>query len=62
MFLEGLEEEELIQSAPGGTDPTLTDTQVHQSGGTKIIDQTFHADFSGVPGELAAFGLPERTI
>lgn len=62
MFLEGLEEEGLVESVEGPADANLVDSEVHHSGGTTIVDQTFHADFSQVPGEMAAFGIPEQTL
>jgi hypothetical protein len=63
-YLEGFEEEGLIESAGGGgrSDPTLVDEKVRKSGSTTIIDRKHKASFSMIPGEMAAFGLPERSI
>jgi hypothetical protein len=44
------------------TPRSLVDRQVHRSGGTTITDEKHRMVASGVPGELAAFGIPERTL
>lgn len=65
MYVEGYEWEGLIEAAEGGgasQDPTLVGQEVHKSGGTTITDKHYQTKFSGQPGELAAFGLQERTI
>lgn len=62
LYLEGLEEEGLIETVAGSADPSLVDQQVSHSGSTTIVDQQFHSDFSGQPGEMAAFGIRERTL
>lgn len=63
-YLEGFEEEGLISSAGTGgrADPTLVDEKVRKSGNTTVIDRKHEATFSMIPGEMAAFGIPERTI
>ena len=62
MYLEGFEDEGLVQAASGTNDPTVKSEQVHQSGGTTITEREHGATFSGIPGEMSAFGLPERTL
>lgn len=64
MYLEGLEEEELIVTRrdAGPRDSSLRNEKVHQAGSTTVVDRDYHADFSMVPGEMSAFGLRERTI
>ena len=70
MYLDGLEQEELIvfrtAGAPTKEDEqshtTLVSEEVHRAGSTTITDRTVRASFSGVPGEMAAFGFKEQTI
>lgn len=61
MYLEGYEEEGLVESH-GSADPTVTAEQVHRSGGTTITERQHEAKFSNLPGEMAAFGIPEMTL
>ena len=60
MYLEGYEEEGLVGEA--SDDPTLTDRTVHQSGGTTVTESKHSTQFSSVPGEMTAFGIPEQTM
>lgn len=62
MYLEGYEDEGLVEQRAGSEDSSLVDEQVHQSGGTTITERKHEAKFSLVPGEMAAFGIPERTL
>jgi len=62
MYLEGYEEEGLIEPGDGSADPTVVNERVHHSGGTTITERRHHATFSGQPGELTAFGFTERTL
>lgn len=62
MYLEGYVEEGLVESRPGSADPTVTSEEVHRSGGSTITDRKHRATFSMIPGEMRAFGIPERTI
>lgn len=62
MYLEGYEEEGLIEPINGSEDPTVVSEEVHRSGGTTITDRAHRATFSGVPGEMSAFGLHETTL
>lgn len=60
-YLEGYEWEGLIERSDG-SDPTVISEEVHQAGGTTIIDREHEATFSGLPGEMTAFGLRETNI
>lgn len=64
MYVEGYEWEGLIETASDGgqSDPTVVSQEVHRSGGTTITDAKHQTTFSGLPGEMAAFGIQERTI
>lgn len=62
MYLEGYEEEGLIERHGGGSDPTVVKEQVHQSGGTTITERHHVTTFSQQPGEMTAFGITERTL
>lgn len=61
MYLDGFEGEGLVKSADDD-DSTLVSEEVHQSGGTTIVDRQHTAIFSGLPGEMSAFGIPERSL
>ena len=62
MYLEGYEEEGLVETRSGSPDSTVVDERVHHSGGTTITERKHEAVFSMVPGEMAAFGIPEQTL
>jgi hypothetical protein len=62
VYLEGFVDEGLLTTREGASDPTVKSEKVHQSGGTTITEREHSATFSGVPGELAAFGINEQTL
>lgn len=62
MYLDGMEDEGLIERTDAPADPTVVSTEVHRSGGTTIIDRKHEATFSGLPGEMSAFGIKERSL
>ena len=65
LYVEGYEQEGLVESSEGGSasrDQGLVNESSSRSGGSTITDRSYHAAFSGVPGEMAAFGIPEQTI
>lgn len=62
MYLEGYEDEGLIETRSGSTDPSVVHEKSHQSGGTTITERDHTAKFSLVPGEMSAFGISEQTL
>lgn len=62
VYLEGLESEGLVAYSEGSGDPTVVSEEVHRAGSTTIVDRKHQAVFSGDAGEMAAFGIPERTL
>lgn len=62
MYVEGYEEEGLIEFREGSGDPTVVSEEVHQAGGTTITERQHESTFSMQPGELAAFGFRETTL
>lgn len=59
MYLEGFEEEGIVESRTD-SDPTIRDERIDHSTGT--VDRQHEAVFSSHPGEFAAYGIPETTI
>jgi hypothetical protein len=62
MYLDGMVAEELVVLNYGPSDPTVTHTEVHRSGGTTITDRKHEQTFSGEPGEMAGFGLRVQSL
>lgn len=62
MYLEGYEDEGLVERREGSPDPNVVAEESHRAGGTTITDRKYSATFSGLPGEMSAFGIPERSI
>lgn len=62
MYLEGYEEEGLIEVSDTPVESTVKSQEVHHSGGTTITEQEHEATFSMQPGEMSAFGLAETTL
>ena len=62
MYLDGYTWEGLIERTDSAEDPTVVAAQVHQEGSTTVTDRQHAATFSGAPGEMAAFGIPEQRL